>query len=138
MARQQISELRDARNAIWDMRAVELEGRDLAEALEGSVRSVMAGASVALDVTVRGDRRPLQPLVETTVLRIGREAVLNALKHRPRAKSKCDSSMRLGFWSWRSSMIAEELLRGRRRPRRATATSGSLACALAWVAPEAR
>ena len=73
--------LRDARNAIWDMRAVELEGRDLAEALDGAVRSVMAGASVALEFTVRGDRRPLQPAVETTTLRIGREAVLNALKH---------------------------------------------------------
>jgi PAS domain S-box-containing protein len=73
--------LRDARNAIWDMRAVELEGRDLPEALDGAVRSVMAGASVALEFTVRGDRRPLQPVVETTALRIGREAVLNALKH---------------------------------------------------------
>jgi len=30
---------------------------------------------------VRGDRRPLQPVVETTALRIGREAALNALKH---------------------------------------------------------
>jgi signal transduction histidine kinase len=73
--------LRDARNAIWDMRAEELDGRDLPEALGGAVRSVMAGASAALEFTVRGDRRPLQPLVETTVLRIGREAVLNAVKH---------------------------------------------------------
>ena len=60
---------------------MELQGRDLPEALEGAVRSVMAGASVALDFTVRGDRRPLTLLVETTALRIGREAVLNALKH---------------------------------------------------------
>ena len=73
--------LRDARNAIWDMRAVELEGHDLPEALEGAVRSVMAGAPVALDFTLRGGRRPLSSLVETTALRIGREAVLNALKH---------------------------------------------------------
>jgi signal transduction histidine kinase len=73
--------LRDARNAIWDMRAVELDGRDLPEALEGAVRSVVAGVSVDLEFTVRGSRRPLQLLVETTVLRIGREAVLNALKH---------------------------------------------------------
>src|SRR6185295_18159044 len=73
--------LRDARNAIWDMRAVELEGRDLPEALDGALRSVMAGASAALEFTVRGDRRPLHPVVETTALRIGREAVVNALKH---------------------------------------------------------
>jgi signal transduction histidine kinase len=73
--------LRDARNAIWDMRAVELDGRDLPEALEGAVRSMTAGGSVSVDFTVRGDRRPLSPLIETTALRIGREAVMNALKH---------------------------------------------------------
>jgi signal transduction histidine kinase len=78
--------LREARNAIWDMRAVELEGRELPEALEGAVRSVMAAASMPLDFTVRGDRRRLSPLVETTALRIGREAVLNALKHAEASK----------------------------------------------------
>ncbi len=73
--------LRDARNAIWDMRAVELEGRDLPDALEGAIRSMVVGVSVSVDFTVRGDRRPLSPLIETTALRIGREAVMNALKH---------------------------------------------------------
>lgn len=73
--------LRDARHAIWEMRAVELEGRDLPEALEEAARSLTAGASVALEFTVSGDRRPLSLQVETTALRIGREAVLNALKH---------------------------------------------------------
>jgi len=73
--------LRDARNAIWDMRAVELEGRDLPDALEGAIRSMVVGVSVSVDFSVRGDRRPLSPLIETTALRIGREAVMNALKH---------------------------------------------------------
>jgi signal transduction histidine kinase len=73
--------LRDARNTIWDMRAVELEGHDLPEALERAIRSVLAGAPVALDFAVSGKRRPLTPDLETTALRIGREAVVNALKH---------------------------------------------------------
>ena len=73
--------LRDARNSIWDMRAVELEGRDLPEALEGAVRSVIGQAPVTLKFTVLGERRPLTAEVATTALRIGREAVLNALKH---------------------------------------------------------
>jgi signal transduction histidine kinase len=73
--------LHDARNAIWDLRAVELDGRDLPDALEGAIRSMMAGASVSVDFSVRGDRRALSPLIETTALRIGREAVMNALKH---------------------------------------------------------
>jgi signal transduction histidine kinase/ligand-binding sensor domain-containing protein len=73
--------LRDARNAIWDMRAVELEGRDLPEALEGAVRSTMSGTAVGLEFSVRGTRRPLTPEIETVALRVGREAVANALKH---------------------------------------------------------
>jgi signal transduction histidine kinase len=73
--------LRDARNTIWDLRAVELEGHDLPEALESAIRSVLRGAPVGLDFTVSGDRRPLNPPRETTAPRIGREAVVNALKH---------------------------------------------------------
>jgi signal transduction histidine kinase len=53
----------------------------LPEALERAIRSVLAGAPVALDFAVSGKRRPLTPDLETTALRIGREAVVNALKH---------------------------------------------------------
>jgi len=73
--------LREARNAIWDMRAVDLEGRNLPEALDATARSIMTGAPVSVDFIVRGSRRPLPPLVETTALRIAREAVVNVLKH---------------------------------------------------------
>src|SRR5882724_6027499 len=73
--------LRDARHMIWDMRAVELEGRDLAEALETAARVAMADSPAELVFTVHGERRRLPLAVETTALRIGREAVLNAVKH---------------------------------------------------------
>jgi signal transduction histidine kinase/ligand-binding sensor domain-containing protein len=73
--------LRDARHMIWDMRAVELEGRDLAEALEAAARHAMADSSAELVFTVQGDRRRLPLAVETTALRVGREAVINAVKH---------------------------------------------------------
>ena len=73
--------LRDARHMIWDMRAVELEGRDLAEALETAARHAMADSSAVLAFTVVGDRVRLPLAVETTALRVGREAVLNAVKH---------------------------------------------------------
>ncbi len=73
--------LHDARHMIWDMRAVELEGQDLATALEAATRSTMADSSAALVFAVRGDRRRLPVAVETTALRIGREAVLNAVNH---------------------------------------------------------
>jgi signal transduction histidine kinase/ligand-binding sensor domain-containing protein len=73
--------LRDARHMIWDMRAVELEGRDLAEALEVAARGAMEDSSAELQFTVHGDRRRLPLAVETTALRIGREAVINAVNH---------------------------------------------------------
>lgn len=73
--------LRDARHMIWDMRAVELEGRDLAEAMQAAARLAMADSSAELRFRVEGSARRLPLSVETTALRIGREAVINAMKH---------------------------------------------------------
>ncbi len=73
--------LRHARHTIWDLRAVELEGHDLAGALETAARSTVAGSGVELVFAVRGEPRRLPVALETTALRIGREAVLNAVKH---------------------------------------------------------
>ena len=79
--------LRDARAAVWDMRAPELEAHDVAAALEESAHEAVAshrfagGAPVDLEVTITGDRRRLSPAVETAAHRIGREAVTNALRH---------------------------------------------------------
>jgi signal transduction histidine kinase len=79
--------LRDARAAVWDMRAPELESRDVAAALEESAQEAVAshrlasGAPVDLEVTITGDRRRLPPAVEKAAHRIGREAVANALRH---------------------------------------------------------
>ena len=56
-------------------------GRDLAEALEAAARHAMADSSSDLVFTVDGDRRRLPLSVETTALRVGREAVINAVKH---------------------------------------------------------
>jgi signal transduction histidine kinase len=73
--------LRDARHMIWDLRAVELEGHDLPTALETAVRRATADSSAQLVFAVHGDRRPLTLAIEATALRVGREAVLNAVKH---------------------------------------------------------
>jgi signal transduction histidine kinase len=73
--------LREARRMIWDMRAVELEGHDLPAALEATARSAIADESTTLVFIVHGQRRRLPVAVETAALRIGREAVLNAVKH---------------------------------------------------------
>jgi signal transduction histidine kinase/ligand-binding sensor domain-containing protein len=73
--------LRDARLMVWDMRSPELEKQDLVVALESAARTAIGAQAVELRYTVQGHRRRLSPLVETAVLRIGREAVANAVKH---------------------------------------------------------
>ena len=73
--------LREARHMIWDIRAMDLEGRELPEALETAARHAIAGSSAELDFQVEGKWRRLALDVETTALRICREAVLNAVKH---------------------------------------------------------
>ena len=73
--------LRHARHMIWDLRAVELEEHDLADALETATRAAVAGSGVELVVAVRGNAMRLPVALETTALRIGREAVLNAVRH---------------------------------------------------------
>jgi signal transduction histidine kinase/ligand-binding sensor domain-containing protein len=73
--------LADARQAIWDIRSADLEHQSLAEALEVAARSAVAGSGVALDFATTGSARRMAPELETTALRIGREAILNAVKH---------------------------------------------------------
>ena len=51
--------LRQARHTIWDLRAVELEGHDLAGALETAARATVAGTGVELVFAVRGEARRL-------------------------------------------------------------------------------
>lgn len=73
--------LREARTMVWDMRAPELGQQDLASALEAGARAAIGGADIALTCAVDGPRRRLSPFLETALLRIGREAVVNAVKH---------------------------------------------------------
>ena len=73
--------LHDARHMIWDMRPMELEERDLAAALESAAHSAMADSPATLVFSVKGNRRRLPISVETAALRVGSEAVLNAVKH---------------------------------------------------------
>lgn len=73
--------LRGARQMIWDMRAPELDHQDLADALEAAARDATLGTPIELRYATAGERRRLSPEVETAALRIGREAVTNAVRH---------------------------------------------------------
>jgi signal transduction histidine kinase/ligand-binding sensor domain-containing protein len=73
--------LREARQMVWDMRAPELDQQDLAAALESAARQVIGSRELQLDFRVIGRRRRVDIGLESTALRIGREAVVNAVKH---------------------------------------------------------
>jgi len=73
--------LTEARRAVMDLRAAELESQDLATALQVSARKWTSGSPVDVQVDVSGTKHPLSPSVEQNLLRITQEAIANTLKH---------------------------------------------------------
>lgn len=73
--------IREARRSIWSLRSPALETGDLIEALRESAERATDGQSVALAFDVVGTPRRLESHVEHQALRIGQEAVLNAVRH---------------------------------------------------------
>lgn len=73
--------LREGRQVVWNMRPPELEEGDLPATLEAAARWAVGEMPVEFAFETRGTPRPLPPELETTVLRVGREAVTNAIRH---------------------------------------------------------
>lgn len=73
--------LAEARQFVWDLRSAALERGDLATALSDFADYLKADAAIEIDLKVSGAVRRLPGPVETNVLRIGQEALANAIKH---------------------------------------------------------
>jgi signal transduction histidine kinase len=73
--------LREARDAVWDMRASEVDDGDLAGALEGAVRRAIGASRTQLRFAISGDRQAVAPAIQIALVRIAREAAFNAVKH---------------------------------------------------------
>jgi signal transduction histidine kinase len=73
--------LREARNSIWNMRCQVLEHHDLAGALAGVLDQLTELDDIEARFIVTGDRFRLSPVAENNLLRIGQEAISNAVKH---------------------------------------------------------
>lgn len=73
--------LAEARNAVWNLRMRALDRRDLSTELEGMARQVTAGTAIEVKVRVNGGLETLPLEVEENLLRIGREALTNTVKH---------------------------------------------------------
>ncbi len=73
--------LSEARRSIWQLRSQSAENEDLAARLSKAATQAIGLSPVKLSLEVRGTYRPLGQAVEDELLRIGQEAVTNALRH---------------------------------------------------------
>jgi ligand-binding sensor domain-containing protein len=73
--------IRDARQSIWDLRSVKLENTDLATALLDGGHHATADHQIAFKLAVTGAVHKCPARVEEQLLRIGQEAVTNAVRH---------------------------------------------------------
>ncbi len=71
----------EARRYVWDLRSQELQKKDLPAALRDTTKRLTAQSNVETVVEVAGLMRPLPVEVEANLLRIGQEAINNAVKH---------------------------------------------------------
>jgi signal transduction histidine kinase len=80
--RKQVQEyIREAHEAIWDLRSGKLQDRDLGTALRESTEQAINGHNIRMQFAAGTPlSRPL-PKIEEQVLKIGKEAVLNAVHH---------------------------------------------------------
>ena len=81
-ARQQVRHgIAEARRYVWDLRSPALENNDLPTALTETARRLTHETAIQAQVEVNGSFRPLDQSVEVNLLRIGQEAMNNAVKH---------------------------------------------------------
>jgi signal transduction histidine kinase len=73
--------LEETRRSVMDLRSQALESDDLPAALSTLARQMTTGTPIKADVRVEGTRRRLDASHEHHLLRIGLEAVTNAVKH---------------------------------------------------------
>jgi signal transduction histidine kinase len=82
--------IRDARQSIHDLRSPHLESRDLATALREFGRSAVGTSNIRLTVTSSGARTEYPPRVENQLLRVGQEAITNAVRHAGASRIRVD------------------------------------------------
>jgi signal transduction histidine kinase len=70
----------EVRRSVWDLRAQSLETHDLGQALQKAAEH-LTGSGAELRVTTSGQALRLTDVLENHLLRIGQEAVTNAVKH---------------------------------------------------------
>ena len=80
----------ETRQSIWDLRSTALEASDLSTALRDAGQALTADKNVRFELLVRGKPYPCLPKVEEHLLRIGREALSNAVRHAHPARVRAE------------------------------------------------
>ena len=73
--------LDEARTSIWDLRSENAGAEDLPARLRQSCNRIASGSPSKVYLQVKGTYRPVTPKTEEELLRIGQEAVANAVRH---------------------------------------------------------
>jgi ligand-binding sensor domain-containing protein/signal transduction histidine kinase len=73
--------LAEARTSIWDLRSQTAGAEDLPARLRQSCDRIASGSSSKVYLQVKGSYRPVTRKTEEELLRIGQEAVANAVRH---------------------------------------------------------
>jgi signal transduction histidine kinase len=73
--------IREARQSIWNLRSPALAVNDLPTALREAGTALTIGTDIRFEVVVVGKPQRFAPRVEEQLLRIGQEAVSNAVRH---------------------------------------------------------
>lgn len=71
----------DIRRSVWNLRANELDGRLLREAIHHIAGTILDGTEIALRVGGSGDEYRLPDLIAGNLVMLAKEALTNALKH---------------------------------------------------------
>jgi ligand-binding sensor domain-containing protein/signal transduction histidine kinase len=73
--------LAEARSSIWDLRSEAAGAEDLPSRLTQSCNRITSGSAAKVYLQVKGTYRPVARKTEDELLRIGQEAVTNAVRH---------------------------------------------------------
>ncbi|HEY5061163.1 MAG TPA: triple tyrosine motif-containing protein, partial [Gemmatimonadaceae bacterium] len=73
--------VQDARLAVWDIRSPSDERKSLAQSLADVAHEAIGDSPIGVTVELRGTPRPVSRELQSVVLRVGREALINAVKH---------------------------------------------------------
>ena len=73
--------IREARQSIWDLRSPILETHDLEAALRAFAKDLIADKPIRFTSVVTGNDDARAPKIDNQLLRIGQEAITNAVRH---------------------------------------------------------